>query len=48
MEVDDFVDAALVGFDRREAITIPLLADKTLWNAFDQACGALLPKLSTN
>jgi hypothetical protein len=27
MEVDKLVDAALVGFDRRETITIPSLPD---------------------
>ncbi len=33
MEVDDLVDAALAGFDRREAVTIPPLADAGLWDA---------------
>jgi short-subunit dehydrogenase len=37
MEVDDLVDAALVGFDRREAVTIPPLADAGLWDALEQA-----------
>lgn len=37
MEVDDLVDAALVGFDRREAVTIPPLADVGLWDALEQA-----------
>ena len=46
MDVDDLVDAALVGFDRRETITIPPLADDGQWAAFDQARGALLPNLS--
>ncbi len=48
MEVDDLVDASLVGFDRREAVTIPPLADESLWATYDQARGAMLPKLSTN
>lgn len=37
MEVDDLVDAALVGFDRREAVTIPPLADVGLWDTLEQA-----------
>ncbi|MBX3569415.1 MAG: SDR family oxidoreductase [Rhizobiaceae bacterium] len=41
MEVDDLVDAALVGFDRREGVTIPPLADAALWNAFEAARHAL-------
>ncbi|SDG96926.1 SDR family NAD(P)-dependent oxidoreductase [Pelagibacterium luteolum] len=37
MEVDDLVDAALVGFDRREAVTIPPLHDVGQWDAFEAA-----------
>ena len=37
MSVDDLVDAALVGFDRREEVTIPPLTDEGLWDAFDAA-----------
>jgi hypothetical protein len=37
MSVDDLVDAALVGFDRREEVTIPPLTDETLWSAYDTA-----------
>lgn len=48
MEVDELVDAALAGFDKREAVTIPPLHEEELWSAFDQSRGALLPKLSTN
>ena len=43
MEVDDLVDAALVGFDRREAITIPPLPEAAQWEAHDAARKALLP-----
>ncbi|QNA83008.1 SDR family NAD(P)-dependent oxidoreductase [Sphingomonas sp. So64.6b] len=43
MGVDDLVDAALVGFDRREAVTIPPLADGTLWAAYDEARIAMQP-----
>jgi len=37
MEVDDLVDAALVGFDKGETVTIPPLADEGQWQAFDAA-----------
>lgn len=42
MEVNDLVDAAMVGFDRREKVTIPPLADDAAWHAFDGARQALL------
>ena len=37
MEVGDLVDAALVGFDRRETVTIPPLADNAAWQTYDGA-----------
>ena len=43
MEVGDLVDAALAGFDRREAVTIPPLHDEALWTAFEAARQAMLP-----
>lgn len=43
MEVDDLVDAAMVGFDRREAVTIPPLPDVEQWNAYQAARQAILP-----
>jgi short-subunit dehydrogenase len=43
MEVDDLVDAALVGFDRRETVTIPPLHDADQWDAFEAARQAMLP-----
>lgn len=46
MDVDDLVDAALVGFDAGETVTIPPLADETLWTRFDEARRALGPHLS--
>lgn len=46
MEVDDLVDAALLGFDRREAITIPPLHDETQFAAMQQARAAMMPNLS--
>lgn len=42
MKVDDLVDAALVGFDRRELVTIPPLQDADGWAALDGARQALL------
>jgi len=43
MEVGELVDAALVGFDRREAITIPSLPDIGQWESFAAARQAMLP-----
>ncbi|WP_404337846.1 SDR family NAD(P)-dependent oxidoreductase [Sphingomonas sp. MMS12-HWE2-04] len=47
MDVNELVDAALVGFDRRESVTIPPLHDGTLWDAFDQARRAMLPNFGS-
>jgi short-subunit dehydrogenase len=46
MEVEDLVDAALVGFDRRESITIPPLPDDAPWIAMQQARLSMAPNLS--
>lgn len=46
MEVDDLVDAALVGFDRREAVTIPPLPDEAQWAAYNGARLAMLPNFA--
>jgi short-subunit dehydrogenase len=43
MEIGELVDAALVGFDRRETITIPPLPDAAQWAAFEAARQAMLP-----
>ena len=43
MDVDELVDAALVGFDRRETVTIPPLPDAAEWEAFSDARKAMLP-----
>lgn len=43
MEVDDLVDAALAGFDRGEAVTIPPLHDGSQWDAFEQARQVMAP-----
>ena len=42
MEVGELVDAALVGFDRREPITIPPLQDAARWEALQASRQALL------
>ncbi len=46
MGVDDLVDAALVGFDRGEEVTIPPLADEGLWTSYETARVAMLGELS--
>jgi short-subunit dehydrogenase len=46
MEVDDLVDAALLGFDRREAVTIPPLADEGQWTAMEELRQSMMPHLS--
>ena len=43
MDVGELVDAALVGFDRRETITIPPLPDAAQWESFTAARQAMLP-----
>lgn len=45
MEVGDLVDAALIGFDRREPVTIPPLHDAGQWDATDAARKAMLGNL---
>lgn len=45
MEVGELVDAALVGFDRREPVTIPPLPDAGQWDALDASRKAMLPNL---
>jgi hypothetical protein len=46
MKAQDMVDAALVGFDRQELITIPSLPDAADWERFDSARKAMGPNLS--
>jgi uncharacterized protein len=43
MAVEELVDAALVGFDRKELVTIPPLPDEGQWEAFQAARKAMLP-----
>ena len=45
MDVNELVDAALVGFDRREGVTIPPLHDAARWDALDGARQGLLSDL---
>ncbi|RYE02930.1 MAG: SDR family oxidoreductase [Sphingomonadales bacterium] len=45
MEADDLVDAALIGFDRRETVTIPSLPDEAQWTAMLDARLAMVPNL---
>jgi len=48
MDVNDLVDAALVGFDKGEKITIPPLADEAQWQAFEAARLTMLPGFRTD
>jgi short-subunit dehydrogenase len=48
MEVGDLVDAALVGLDRGELVTMPSLADTQLYETYTTARGGLRPYLSLN
>jgi len=42
MEVGELVDAALIGFDRRELVTIPPLHVAARWDALDSARQGLM------
>ncbi|NIJ39022.1 hypothetical protein FHR22_003756 [Sphingopyxis panaciterrae] len=46
MDAGDLVDAALLGLDRGEEVTIPPLADEGQWDAYQAARLALAPNLS--
>jgi short-subunit dehydrogenase len=46
METAELVDAALVGFDRRETVTIPPLPDAGQWSAFDTARLSMVPNFA--
>ena len=46
MEVDELVDAALAGFDRRETVTIPPLPDADQWTDFEAARKAMIPNFN--
>lgn len=46
MDASDLVDAALLGFDRGETVTIPPLADEAKWHAMQEARLAMASELS--
>ncbi len=46
MGVDDLVNAALLGFDKGETVTIPPLADEALYESYNNARLAMGPHLS--
>lgn len=46
MDVNDLVDAALLGLDRGETVTIPPLPDEGQWTALTEARLAMGPNLS--
>lgn len=46
MEVAELVDAALVGFDRREPVTIPPLPNPDQWGAFETARQSIIPNFN--
>jgi hypothetical protein len=46
MEAGEMVDAALVGFDRKELVTIPSMPNAADWDALNEARIALRPNLS--
>jgi hypothetical protein len=48
MDVDTLVDAALVGFDHGEPVTIPTLKDEGQWEAFEAARLAMLPNFRSD
>ena len=47
MAAEDMVDAALVGLDQGEIVTIPSLPDKAEWDGFDAARRAMSARLSS-
>jgi short-subunit dehydrogenase len=48
MEVEALVDAALLGFDRRELVTIPPVPEVEAWEAFEHARGVLAAGFSNS
>lgn len=46
MQADEMVDAALVGLDQGELVTIPSLPDVADWHAYEAARQKLIPNLS--
>lgn len=48
MSAEDLVDAALVGFDRGEVVTIPPLAEVAEWDAYESARTTMMGHLSSS
>jgi len=48
MQAEELVDAALVGLDHGELVTIPSLPDRSDWDAYEADRQKLLPDLSRN
>ncbi len=48
MPVEDMVDAALVGFDQGELVTIPPLHNGDEWTRFEAARRSMLPQFGTS
>jgi uncharacterized protein len=46
LDVEEMVDAALVGLDHGEDVTIPSLPDIAGWEAYEAARQNMIPKLS--
>lgn len=47
MSVEHLVDAALAGFDHGESVTLPSMADTSLWERFDTARAELFAAMQT-
>jgi uncharacterized protein len=47
MSSENLVDAALAGFDKGESITLPSVADASLWDKFDEARATLFAATQT-
>nr|WP_294863532.1 SDR family oxidoreductase [uncultured Pseudogulbenkiania sp.] len=48
MSAEHLVDAALAGLDQGESVTLPSMADTSLWGRFDTARAELFAALQTN
>jgi uncharacterized protein len=46
MSPEDLVEAALVGLDRGEVLSLPTFADESVWAAYEEARKALGPYLA--
>ena len=47
MSAENLVDAALAGFDKGESITLPSVADASLWDKYDEARSKLFAATQT-